>query len=203
MSYEDMIEKVKIAKTNYEDLKILFDSKIKELNILLLSIITNKKEIEELCSSFLENKKINTKLSFSSDKTNLKISFSSFIYNIIIYTDEIVFEVYKEDIKIGSFCYWHNAKNGLEDLQINFWTCSGKKMDTRGLTEENFFLFLDAFKLFSENVQKIFSIMEKQYDDFLQDFEINLKNELSKKEIELKDYKQKFNDKKLIYESLL
>lgn len=199
---EEMGKEVKLAKKYNNELNNLFNTKKYELNDSILSIISNKEEVEQICYNFLNiNNICNEILNYNNV---VKIFFKGFIYKITFYENELSFKVYKDDIKIGHFYYWNKAKNGLTDLHIYFSDINSFKiMNVSDLTDEKFFMFLDAFKLFCENINIIFHMIQKEYNLLLKDIKTDLENNLSKEEKEFENLEQKIQNKISFYENFI
>lgn len=121
-----------------------------------------------------------------SNIRNVQVEFDSYVYQIIFYSTQIAFCIYKDGVEIGHLYYWDKYEKPLK----MYFSKDASKINLYGLTVENFEDYMTGAIVLTTNMEKILEqasiLFLNNLTNKMQELD-KLKENISKEIVELED----------------
>lgn len=121
-----------------------------------------------------------------SNIRNVQVEFDSYVYQIIFYSTQIAFCIYKDGVEIGHLYYWDKYEKPLK----MYFSKDASKINLYGLTIENFEDYMTGAILLTTNMGKILEqasiLFLNNLTNKIQELD-KLEKNISKEIVELED----------------
>ena len=121
-----------------------------------------------------------------SNIRNVQVEFDSYVYQIIFYSTQIAFCIYKDGVEIGHLYYWDKYEKPLK----MYFSKDASKINLYGLTVENFEDYMTGAIVLTTNMEKILEqasiLFLNNLTNKMQELD-KLKKNISKEIVELED----------------